>query len=189
MRVLATILLILLPAFALATPWHLDPSRTSIKVKVGYAGTSGVTVDFRSIGGAIDFDEKHPETARATIKVASQNVETGLGLIDNLVRSRDYLDAKGHPHITFRLDRIEPTSGRTANIHGSITLRGVTRPITFAANVFSFGPRNNAQGVFEAGFDMTGQIDRRDFGSTAGQPQVSTVLPITIRLVMTSKPV
>jgi len=189
MRRLAAIFLLLLPSLAMAEPWYLDRAQTSVKVKVGYAGTSGVTVDFRSIGGAIDFDETRPEQARAKIQVASQHVETGLGLVNRLVRSEDYLDAAGHPHITFQLDRVEPTSERSANIHGRITLRGVTRPIVFAADVFSFGPRQGGTDIFEAGFKMRGQIDRRDFGSTAGQPQVSTLLPISIRLVMTSKPV
>ena len=38
-----------------------------------------------------------------------------------------------------------------------------------------------------AGFDLTGRIDRTDFGSTGGLPEVAAVLPVHIRLLMHSE--
>ena len=40
---------------------------------------------------------------------------------------------------------------------------------------------------FEAGFNLTGSLDRTDFGSTGGLPDVAAVLPVHIRLLMSSK--
>lgn len=188
MRILIALLIIMLPSLAMSAPWVLDPAETSIKVKVGYKGSSAVTVDFPAVAGRIDFDEKRPQTARAVIKVGTRSAETGLGFINSLVKSPDYLASRAHPEITFQLDRLTKTSDSTADIAGRITLRGVTRPVVFKAQVFRFGPSKADPAVFEAGFDLNGQIDRRDFGSVAGQPDVATVLPISIRLVMHSQP-
>ncbi len=189
MRIIALVILLILPGLASAAPWYLDQSGSRISVKVGYLGNSSVNVRFQSFGGTIDFDEKRPQNTKAAIRVNSSDIETGLGLVNRLVRSPDYLDAKGHPEITFKLDKLVQTSSSTADILGRITLRGVERPIQFDAKVFRYGPSDANPDVFEAGFDLSGQIDRRDFGSTAGIPEVATNLPITIRLLMTSKPV
>jgi polyisoprenoid-binding protein YceI len=63
----------------------------------------------------------------------------------------------------------------------------VTRPVRFEAQVFAYGPAKDDPQRFEAGFDLTGQIDRTDFGSNGGLPEVSALLPVHIRLLMTSR--
>lgn len=188
MRKFVLALLLCLPAIANAAPWTLNTKESSIKVQVGYLGGKGVAVNFRQFNGPVEFDEKRPQNAKATIKVDSAKLETGLGFINNLVRSADYLDTARHPEITFQLDRLTQTSKSTADITGRITLRGITKPVKFTAVVFRYGPSKLNPDVFEAGFNLTGSIDRRDFGSVANVPQVAPVLPVSIRLVMTSKP-
>ncbi len=171
---------------AVAAPWYLSPE-TSIQVDVKYVD-SLVKIRFPTLSGAIEFDERHPERAAAKIKVATADLETGLGLINNLAESRQFLDASGHPTIDFTLDRLEQTSKSTADIHGSITLVGVTRPITFKATVFRYGPSQDDPSLIEAGFNLEGAVDRTDFGITAGQPDIANTLPIHIHLLMRSKP-
>jgi len=68
-----------------------------------------------------------------------------------------------------------------------MTLRGVTRPVTFQAKVFAYGPAKADPARFEAGFDLSGSVDRTAFGSTGGVPDVAAVLPVHIRLLMTSR--
>ncbi len=180
------LILWLLPGLAMGATWRLDPE-TRVAVDVGWqAGV--VEVRFPRLAGSIEFDERRPQTARAEIRVETAAVETGLGLVDALVRSRDYLDAARYPQIVFVLDRLEQTSPQTADITGRITMRGVTRPVEFKARVFRYGPSKADPARFEAGFDLDGTIDRTAFGSTGGLPDVAAVLPVRIRLVMTSVP-
>lgn len=181
LRVLCLIVC-LLPVTGAAEPWRLLPG-TRVVADVAWRGQS-VEVRFPTVTGEIDFDAERPETAQATIRVAAADATTGLAPVDALLRGSAYLDVARHPTIDFRLDRLEQTSGNTADILGRITLRGVTRPIRFAAEVFRYGPAPDAPGRFEAGFDLTGQIDRREFGSEAGQPDIAVVMPIRIRLLM-----
>lgn len=88
--------------------------------------------------------------------------------------------------IDFRLTGLRQTSKQTADLTGEMTLRGVTRPVAFAAQVIRYGPAADPS-RFEAGFDLTGRIDRTDFGSTGGLPEVAAVLPVHIRLLMHSE--
>ncbi len=179
------VILGLLPLPALAAPWKLDPG-TTVTADVAWEGKN-VQVRFPSLTGDIDFDEKHPERTRATISVASSKATTGVGVVDALVRSKDYLGADRYPEITFQLDKLVQTSKSTADVDGRITLRGVTKPVEFKATVVRYGPSADDPNQFEAGFHITGSIDRTAFGSTGGLPDVGPVLPVQIQLLINSK--
>lgn len=185
MRRLLCLLLMLLPAVAAAAPWRLDPA-TTVAVDVPWQGQT-VTVRFPPPTGSVDFDPERPQTAKASVTVSAKDATTGVGLVDALVRSDGYLDAGRFPDMTFRLDRLTPTSKQTATVAGRMTMRGVTRPVSFDAKVTRYGPAADDPGRFDAGFDLAGSIDRTAFGSTAGLPDVPALLPVRIRLLMRSE--
>lgn len=178
-------LLLILPGFAWGATWRLDPE-TRVSVDVPWQGGT-VEVRFPTLSGDIDFDEAHPGTAKARITVSTTDVETGAGVVNTLVRSPGYLDSAAWPEMTFELDKLSQTSRSDADIFGRITLRGVTRPVTFKAKVIRYGPDPAAPGRFDAGFELTGAIDRTEFGSTGGLPDVGAELGVRIRLIMTSQ--
>jgi polyisoprenoid-binding protein YceI len=182
LRTLALIALLILPGTATADTWRLDPE-TRIAVEVPWFG-GRATMHFPRYAGTVTFDEADLDRAAARIVVSSRDVTTGFGPADSLARSPGYLAAATYPQIAFALDRIVQTSRSTANVTGSITFRGVTRPITFAATVFRYGPAAGDPRRFEAGFDLAGRIDRTEFGSTQDVPAVAAVLPVRIHLLM-----
>jgi polyisoprenoid-binding protein YceI len=184
LRTTVLILLLIWPLAAGAVPWQIE-SGTTVSVDVRWR-KSLVVVRFPTVTGQIDFNEEHPETAHAAIEVSTENATTGIPPADSLVRSEGYLAAARFPHIRFDLQRLNPTSRNTADIFGTITFRGVTRPIAFLATVILYGPDPNAPERFRAGFDITGRIDRTAFGSEAGLPDVPAELPIRIRLLISS---
>jgi polyisoprenoid-binding protein YceI len=179
------LLLALLPAAVAAAPWKLDAA-TTVTADVGWEGRT-VAVRFPGLSGDVDFDAAHPERAHATITAPAGQATTGVPVVDGLIRGADYLAADRYPTITFRLDRLAQTSKNTADIEGRITLRGVTRPLSLKAQVFAYGPAEDDPDRFEAGFNLTGEIDRTQFGSTGGLPGVAAVMPLRIRLLMTSR--
>ena len=183
-KVLAA-LLSLLATPLLAAPWQLVPERSAIEVDVGWLRNTVLTIDFPQISGEVTFDETDLSDASAEISVPTAPLETGLGFLNVLVRSSDFLDVKQHPEITFSLRQITQTSKSTADITGDITLLGVTRPITFAADVFRYNRARD--GRFEAGFDLEGSLDRREFGNSTGHPEIAAELPIRIRLFLKEK--
>ena len=184
MRVCLALLLLTFPGAAQADQWKLDPS-TTVTVQVPWQGTV-VPVHFPKLSGTIDFDENNPAEARATITADPTAASTGVGVVDTLVRSEGYLDAAAHPAITFELKDLRQISKSSATVRGELTLRGQTRPVAFAAKVFRYGPDPAVPGRFAAGFDLSGSIDRTQFGSTAGLPEVGAVLPVAIHLLMVS---
>ena len=185
MRFLLALVLWLLPALAAAAPWSVVEDQTRVEVDVTYRGMV-VVMRFDTVKGNILFDERQPQTARASIVVDTRDVTTGFFIADRIVRSEAYLNVKAYPRVDFRLDRLVRTSESTADIFGQIRFWGIERPVMLKATVFSYGPNEDAGGRFDAGFTLTGEIDRTEFGHTTGLPQVAAVLPIRIRLLMRS---
>jgi polyisoprenoid-binding protein YceI len=182
---LAALLIWLLPVPGFAVPWVLDPG-TQVAVDVAWTG-GRVEVRFPRLGGTIDFDERRPQDAAARISVAARDATTGIAIADALMKSDAYLATERFPEIVFELDRLEQTSRSTADIFGRMTLRGVTRPVVFRATVFRYGPAADDPARFEAGFELEGAVDRREFGMTSGFPDIAAELPVRIRLLMTSR--
>ncbi len=167
-----------------AAPWGIIDPDTRVEVGVPWLGNV-VRMRFDDVSGAIDFDARRPDRARADILVDVTTVETGLGIVNAFVKGPDYLNARAFPQIRFQLDRLEQTTKSTADIYGRITFLGITRPVLFKATAFRYGPNDDQSGRFEAGFDLSGEIDRRSYGHTTGLPEIAAVLPVRIRLLMT----
>ncbi|MEX0309222.1 MAG: YceI family protein, partial [Tateyamaria sp.] len=71
---------------------------------------------------------------------------------------------KNFPHITFESTRFRMT-GKRALVEGNLTVRGVTRPATFTAELFrqsgpEIGERNRLA------VRLTGSLSRAAFGAT-----------------------
>lgn len=179
------LLAVLLPSPVVAASWVLDPE-TSVAVDVPWQG-SAVTVTFPPPTGSIVFDPEHPETTKATVTVSAREATTGVPLVDPVVKSPDFLGAEAHPTMTFELDSLKLVSKSAAEVTGRITFRGVTKPARFDARVTRYGAAADDPDRFDAGFDLTGSIDRTAFGSTGGLPDVPAVLPVRIRLLMHSE--
>lgn len=185
MRWLYGLIFLIIPGQCLARPWVIAPQST-ITADVTWQGLN-VPVHFPSFAGNIDFDERKIQDTRAAIAVATVDATTGLPSADALLRGPGYLDSKSFPRITFRLDKLTQTSKSTADVQGMITLRGVSAPLLFHATVFRYGPAPDNPARFEAGFDLSGKIDRTMFGSTGGLPALGAVMPIRIHLLIRSQ--
>ena len=94
------------------------------------------------------------------IDVAS--VETGNVDRDNHLRTNDFFDVANHPKITFKSTRIEPKSEGEFTVHGDITIRGVTKPVSL--DVEFRGTSKSLSGKTVAGFSAQGTLNRKDFG-------------------------
>ena len=70
-------------------------------------------------------------------------------------------------------------SGTTATIVGNLTIKGVTRPVTLAAQFVGAG-KAPMGGKDAVGFEATTTIKRSDFGVNYGVPLVTDEVPLTI---------
>jgi polyisoprenoid-binding protein YceI len=82
---------------------------------------------------------------------------------DNHLRSAEFFDADHYPVLRFEGTRLEPHRDHY-HLHGALTIRGTTRPITlkveYPALVVDF------HGQTKAGFTVEGKLSRKAYGLT-----------------------
>lgn len=183
---LATLLtagaLALAPIAATAAPWMLDKSHTHISFEVNHLGFSTTYGTFRDFDAAIDFDPENIENSSVSFTIDAASVDTFFEARDEHVRNTDFLNVGEHAQITFVSTGITKTGDTTADLAGDLTILGVTKPVTFTATMNGMGPNPFAPDITVAGFDITGEIDRTEFGMGFAAPAVSAVIPVTISL-------
>ena len=183
-RILAAAAIATLPFGASAAPYVLDKSHAHVTFSVSHLGFSNVHGQFRKFDAEIDFDPGNVEATRVNFTIDAASVDTFWEARDKHVRSKDFLDVKNHPQITFASTNVVPTGTDTAEITGDLTIRGKTLPITFDAKLNKLGPSPFNPNQTIAGFTVTGNIDRTKFGVSYAAPAVSAIIPIRIELEM-----
>jgi polyisoprenoid-binding protein YceI len=168
-----------------AAEWTIDPAHTQILFSVDHLGFTQVRGVFRDYDGTVAFDPENLEATEVSLAIDAASVDTLWEARDEHIRSADFLDAANHPEITFVSTGVAATGDNAAEITGDLTIRGETRPVTLAATLNNLGPNpfNPEQEI--AGFTLTGEVDRTEFGIDFGAPAIGAVLPveITVELV------
>lgn len=168
------------PLAATAAEWTIDKSHTQILFSVSHFGFSDTNGIFREFDGTLDFDPTDIAATSVNFTIDAASIDTFWEARDTHVRSADFLNVEAFPQISFVSTSFEQTGETTANVTGDLTILGVTKPITLEAQLNNLGanPFNPAAQV--AGFKLTGEIDRTDFGMGYGAPAIGALVPITV---------
>ncbi|MEM1343493.1 MAG: YceI family protein [Pseudomonadota bacterium] len=176
--------LALASAPASAEPYVLDKSHAVISFTVDHLGFSSTKGVFQEFDAEISFDPEAVEDSSVRFVIQAASVNTFWPARDKHIRDADFLHVEEYPEIVFVSTKITPAGGETAKIEGDLTIRGETRPMVFEATLNKIGPSPFDPSKTIAGFDITGVIDRTDFGINYAAPAVGTEIPVTISLEM-----
>jgi len=78
------------------------------------------------------------------------------------LRSPTYFDVANYPTMTFTSTSIVPKDDKNFVVSGNLTIKNVTKPVTFPVSVVGIIP--DGSGGWRAGYSGQLQIDRRDWG-------------------------
>lgn len=141
--------------------WNLDSSHSEIGMTVRHAGISKVRAIFEEAEATLVVSEGDVATVDARVKAASFNSKSPDR--DAHVRGEDFLDSEKHPELTFVANNVT-ASGEEFEISGDLSIRGVTKPVTF--EVEFGGQAVDPFGMTRAGFSANTVISRKEFGLT-----------------------
>ena len=160
-----TVTAVELPGYVAGT-WTIDPVHSEVSFTVRHMMVSKVRGRFDKFEGTIT-TAPDPLQSSVTATVDLGSVNTGNDTRDNHIRSEDFFHAEKHPTMTFRSTGIRQDGGEFL-LDGDLTLRGVTRPVTFRLEVNGFGP--DPYGGTRAGFSATTEINRNDWNVSYNGP-------------------
>jgi len=186
LTVIAAVLALSLPSGAWAASqnvadlpagtYTLDKKHANVTAKVVHMGVSVYTLRFDTIDAGFTYDPAHPEAAQVRATVATASLDVGA---DYSRRFADqFLDATKFPSATFVSTQITPGADGKGTMTGNLTLRGVTKPVTF--DVAFDGVGKGLFGGVITGFTAAAKIKRSDFGSGFLQNLVGDEVTIQI---------
>ncbi len=141
--------------------WVLDPIHSEIEFKVKYLMITNVTGRFQRFDMTVETEGESFDTGKVRFSADVDSLETYDHERNGHLKSPDFLDVEAYPHIVFKAGGMK-VEGNTGEISGNLTIKDVTKPVTFKVN---FGGVNvDMYGVTRAGFSISTEIDRKEFG-------------------------
>ncbi len=144
------------------TQWALDPTHSELTFKVRHLMISNVSGSFRKFAGTLETDGDDLATAKVHFAADIDSITTNQEQRDAHLLSGDFFDQANFPQLTFEGDRMEAEGGDYYKLHGTLTLRGVSKPMTLKAEASPVV--TDPYGQTKMGFTVSGVINRKDFG-------------------------
>lgn len=148
------------------TKWGLDPTHSELLFKVKHLMVSNVTGQFKSFNATVETQGDDIATAKVHFTADVNSVSTNNEQRDGHLKTGDFFDAENHPQIIFDGDKMEKVSDENYKLHGTLTMRGTSKPVTL--NVEFGGMIQDPWGNTRVGFSVTGKINRKDYGVSFG---------------------
>ena len=157
------------PVFAI--PQEGSAIKFYVKASVALVGT------FDKWDATLTFTSPDVTTGVLDIKIQADSVNTGSGMKDGKLKSKDFFDVKEDPLITFLSKKIVQTGPNTFDVQGDFTIRGASKPETLTLTV-------SGEGTGSGEIHGTMAFDRKDYGMTKGIPfvKIADTVEVTVDL-------
>jgi len=150
--------LLLGPGVAWGATFRVDFERTRLAVRLNRDGVGSRlahdhVVEATEVTGRVEYDAARPEASSIVVEIRTASLRVDepaarrrLGVegdlsdsqradVDKAMRAPDQLDVARHPTIRFVSTRVVAEGDGRLRVTGQLTLRGVTRDVTFPATV------------------------------------------------------
>ena len=128
-----------------AGSWKVDPGSSEVNFKTrSLFGLVPVTGYFDRFVGGLDVDESG--AVSGSLVVATETLATGIGRRDDHLRSKDFFYSAEHPHMTFTIEKIEPSGEDHLNLSGSLQVRETAIPLSFPVYAILHGDHLHIEG-------------------------------------------
>ena len=146
------------------TTFTIDKSHTDVAFSTKHMMVTTVRGKFNTVDGSLNLDRENPAASSGSFSVETASINTGVDQRDGHLRSADFFDAESFPTMDFASTKVEAKGGDDYAVTGDLTIKGVTRPVTF--DVEFLGLYRSMAGAQRAGFHATAKINREAFGLT-----------------------
>ncbi len=144
------------------TTWKLDNAHTQINFSTRHMMVTTVRGTFHDVEGTIELNESDPTRSRGEFRVKTASIDTNFAARDTHLRSADFFDVETYPEITFVSTDISRKDGDEYLVTGDLTIRDVTKPITFEVELE--GIVKGMSGDRHAGLEAKAKVARDDWG-------------------------
>jgi polyisoprenoid-binding protein YceI len=140
--------------------WTIDTAHSEVGFSIRHIMISKVKGRFEQFAATVVTGE-NPLDSSVSAHAVVASINTNEPRRDRHLRTSDFFDADTYPTIDFVSTGVREVKGEFL-IDGSLTIRGVTKPVTFECEFHGFGV--GPHGNYKAGGTAKTEINREDFG-------------------------
>jgi polyisoprenoid-binding protein YceI len=146
------------------TAWNVDVAHSEVQFKVKHLVISTVTGFFRSFNGTAVSEGDSFEDAQVEFAIDVNSVDTGQPGRDEHLRNADFFEAEKYPDFRFVSSSLKKEKGDVYKLVGDLTIKGITKEVELLAEYG--GTERDPWGNTKVGFEVSGVIDRKEYGVT-----------------------
>lgn len=146
------------------TKWVIDPMHSEVQFKVKHLMISTVTGSFQKFYGSLTTQSADFENAEIQFSLDVNSISTNQEMRDNHLKSDEFFQTEKYPTIDFQSTSFKKINETDYTLIGELTMKGYTKEVQ--VNALFGGQSKDHKGNLKAGFEMTGIINRKDFGLT-----------------------
>jgi len=144
------------------TKWTLDPMHSELGFKIKHLMITNVSGFIKNFHVEVETEGTDFSKARVKVTADMSSISTNNEQRDAHLRNADFFEVEKYPELTFVSDKVEKTDDDTFMVHGNLTLKGITKPLSLLVEYG--GISKDHYGNEKAGFTVTGKIKRSEWG-------------------------
>lgn len=150
------------------TKWNVDPIHSELGFKIKHLMISNVSGTFKKF--QIQVETNGDDFSSAVIKVTAEinSISSNNEQRDHHLLASDFFEAEKYPQLTFQSSKVEKEDDDTFYVFGNLTMKGIAKPVKLTVQYS--GITKDPWGGVRAGFDVSGKINRSDWGMTFNGP-------------------
>lgn len=142
--------------------WKIDAGHSAIRFKVKHLAIANVLGTFIAFDGTAQTDQDDFDGAQVAIDIDVNSLSTNNEVRDTHLKSDSFFNVQQFPKLAFRGTLYKVTDDY--ELDGELTIRDTTKPVKL--DVAFTGTGKGRFGDDRAGFELSGQLNRTDFGLT-----------------------
>ena len=144
------------------TTWAIDPMHSEMLFKIKHLVISTVTGSFKKFQGTAITSGDDFNNSKVNFTIDVNSIDTNQPHRDEHLLSSDFFESAAYPKIKFQSTSFTKESEGDYKMTGNLTIKEVTKPVVL--NVEYGGSQKDMYGNIKHGFEITGNINRKDFG-------------------------
>ena len=145
------------------TKWTIDSSQSDVLIKMRHSIIAYLAGTINKFNGHIDIENNEIADASIEFSLDVNNKDAKLEQMDSHLKMNDLFDVNEYPIIQFKSTSFEKINKNINFLKGNLTIKNVTKAVELDA---AFIGINDFNGDQKAAFEVTGRINRKDFGLT-----------------------
>ncbi|MEZ5141508.1 MAG: YceI family protein [Acidimicrobiales bacterium] len=148
--------------------YTLDPAHSRIGFVARHAMVTKVRGSFNELDGTGYFDADDPTRSHLELTIQADSIDTRNADRDAHLRSNDFFAMETYPTLHFVSTRVEPVDDATYRVTGDLTIKDVTKPITFDLELT--GTAVDPFQHHRLGLEGSAVVNRKDWNVTWNAP-------------------